>query len=117
MIMAGQSVDAVVAALAPPARSTVAALRAAVRQAAPSLGEAVKWGNTCFIDGDGRALIGLIPHRQHANLQIFNGARLIAAFPQLEGTGKGLRHLKCRYGAAVDARLVGRIVRAALKQR
>jgi hypothetical protein len=115
--MAVQSVDAVVAALAPAARSTAQALRSAARQAAPTLGEAVTWGNVCFVDADGRALVGLVPHRQHANLQLFNGAQLAAAFPELEGAGKGLRHLKCRYHAAVDTHVVGRIVRAALKQR
>jgi uncharacterized protein YdhG (YjbR/CyaY superfamily) len=109
------TVTALIAALPPEQRVTLGALRRTVRAAAPRLSEVVKWGSPCFTDDTGRALIGLIPHPQHANLQLFNGADLVTAFPQLEGSGKALRHLKCRYGEPVDARLVGRLVRASLK--
>ena len=52
----------------------------------------------------------------HANLQVFNGAVLAEAFPALEGTGKGVRHLKVRYAQAVDAPLVTTLVRARVAQ-
>jgi hypothetical protein len=35
-------------------------------------------------------------------------------YPQLEGTGKGLRHLKFRYGQPIDAELVREVVNAGL---
>jgi hypothetical protein len=45
---------------------------------------------------------------------VFRGHALERRFPQLEGTGKGLRHLKFRYGQPVDAELVREVVNAGL---
>lgn len=101
-------------ALGPEQRETALALQRAVLEAAPELVQAVKWGNLVFM-ADRQNLLAIVAHKGHANVQFFNGAALAADFPQLEGTGKGLRHLKCRYRQPVDTALVGVLVRAAVK--
>ena len=100
--------------LGPDQRETAQALQRAVLEAAPDLNQAVKWGNLVFM-ADRQNLLAIVAHKGHANLQVFNGAALAGDFPQLEGTGKGLRHLKCRYRQPVDTALVGQLVRAAVR--
>lgn len=85
-------------------------LQALVAAAEPRLSQTVKWGNLVFMLA-GTNLVAIVPHKGHVNLQFFNGAALAPQWPQLEGTGKGLRHLKCRTGQPVDAALVGALVR------
>jgi hypothetical protein len=97
--------------LAPEQQATARALRSAVLDADPSLTQVIKWGNLMFLLGGVHAL-AIICHRDHANLQIFNGAQLLARFPVLDGTGKNLRHLRCRYSQAVDAELVADLTQA-----
>lgn len=96
--------------LPPDQRPTVQALHDAIHAAVPELECSIKWGNLTF--GElGRNLVAVVAHKSHANLQVFNGASLSARHPALEGAGKGMRHLKVRYGQRVDAVLVGHIVR------
>lgn len=90
-----RDVDAVIAVIPEPQRAVVVALRALLREAAPGLEESVKWGKPVY--GRGTAnLLSIIAHRAHVNLQVFNGAALDDPDALLEGTGKGLRHVKCR---------------------
>jgi len=70
-------------------------LRALVREVAPRLEESVKWGKPVYGVGS-KNLFSLVPHSRYVNLQIFNGAGLADPHGLLEGTGKGLRHVKCR---------------------
>jgi hypothetical protein len=96
--------------LLPEQRHTVQALHEAIHAAAPQLECSIKWGNLTFGE-QGRNLVAVVAHKAHANLQVFNGAALAARHPALDGVGKGMRHLKLRYGQRVDAVLVGHIVR------
>ena len=89
------SLDAFIAACPQPQRAVMERLRRLVREAAPDLEEAIKWGKPCF--GRGRTtLFALVPHRAHVNLQVFAGAHLPDPDGLLEGTGKSMRHVKCR---------------------
>ncbi|MCK6423874.1 MAG: DUF1801 domain-containing protein [Burkholderiaceae bacterium] len=99
--------------LAPNQVATARALQQAVLAAAPQLEQSVKWGNLTFVS-EGRNLLAIVTHKAHAHLQVFNGALLGAEFPELEGVGKGIRHLKQRYSQPVDAALVQDLVRAAV---
>lgn len=96
-------------------RLTARELRAALLAAEPGFVQAVKWGNLVFMLG-GANVVSIVPHKTHANLQFFNGALLAAQWPQLEGTGRGLRHLKCRYGQEIDAALVAALVRDSIAE-
>ena len=64
---------------------------------------------------DGQSLISIVVHKSHAHLQFFNGAELAVQYTALEGTGKGMRHLKCRYRQPVDAELVRDLVVASVE--
>lgn len=92
-------------------RATARQIQAAVLAAQPQLMQAIKWGNLVFMR-EGMNAMAIVSHRSHVNLQVFNGQLLAAQYPQLEGTGKGLRHLKLRCGQPVDAALVGALARA-----
>jgi uncharacterized protein YdhG (YjbR/CyaY superfamily) len=99
--------------LAPEERETALALRDAVLAAAPQLTQAVKWGNLTFQLG-GQSIISIVLHKSHAHLQFFNGAELAVQYTALEGTGKGMRHLKCRYRQPIDAEVVRDLVAASV---
>lgn len=94
-------------------REVAQSLQQAILQAAPHLRQEVKWGNLCFQD-NGENLLAIVLHKAQAHLQIFNGAQLTAAFPQLEGTGRGMRLLKCKYRQPIDHALVEAVTKAAV---
>lgn len=95
-------------------RDVAQALQQVILQAAPHLRQEVKWGNLCFLD-EGDNLIAIVLHKSQAHLQVFNGAQLVDEFPQLEGTGRGMRLIKCRYRQPIDQALVAAITQAAVK--
>jgi uncharacterized protein YdhG (YjbR/CyaY superfamily) len=99
--------------LAPSQVATARALQQAVLGAAPQLEQAVKWGNLTFVT-EGRNLLAIVTHKAHAHLQVFNGALLTTRFPELEGVGKGIRHIKVRYSQPVDVDLVHDLVLASV---
>ncbi|UZG43419.1 DUF1801 domain-containing protein [Caldimonas thermodepolymerans] len=101
--------------LAPDERATAQALQRAVLEAAPGLEQTVKWGNLVFT-WRGTNALAIVTHKTHANLQFFQGAGIAPQFPQLEGSGRGVRHLKCRYRQPVDEALVRAMVQAALDE-
>src|SRR5207245_10945399 len=76
-------------------------LRPLVQAASPELVPSVKWGNLRFTL-EGTHAVAIVMHKDHANLQIFNGALLAERFPELEGTGRGMRHVRFRYRYPVD---------------
>ena len=89
------SVDSFVAGCPEPQRAIVSRLRALIREVAPHLDERVKWGKPVY--GIGTAdLLSIVPHARYVNLQVFNGGTLKDADQLLEGTGKAMRHVKCR---------------------
>ncbi|MEX8519132.1 MAG: DUF1801 domain-containing protein [Leptothrix sp. (in: b-proteobacteria)] len=99
--------------LTPPQQVSVRAMQQALLEAVPTLEQSVKWGNLTFTC-HGRNALAIVVHKAHLTLQVFNGVLLGERFPQLEGVGKGMRHMKLRYGQAVDVELVGQIARAAV---
>ena len=94
-------------------RPIARALHAAVTAAQPALHASIRWGNLVY-QHEGTNALAIVPHKSHVNLQLFKGAAVAPMYPQLEGGGKGVRHLKVRSAAAVDADLVARIAEAAL---
>jgi hypothetical protein len=94
-------------------RPIARALHAAVTAAAPSLHATVRWGNIVY-QHEGTNALAIVPHKSHVNLQLFRGAAVAPMYPQLEGSGKGVRHLKLRTAEAVNADLIARITAAAI---
>lgn len=101
--------------LRPEHRELARHLRDLVVAAAPELVASVKWGNLMFTY-EGIHAVAIVMHKDHANLQVFNGAALTDRFPELEGGGKDVRHLRMRYRLPVDEELVRQVVRACVEQ-
>ncbi len=95
------TVDALLAAYPEPQQTIVRRLRDVMAEVAPELEQSVKWGVPVYRRGRDN-LFSFVPHRQHVNLQIFNGAVLDDRRRLLEGTGKSLRHVKLRQPADVE---------------
>jgi hypothetical protein len=95
-----------------PQAATARALLDAVMAAQPHLLPVVKWGNLVLLHA-GQQSLAIAPYRKHAHLQIFNSEGIDREFPNLGGSGRGLRHLRQRLNEPVDAELVAAIVHAA----
>lgn len=100
--------------LRPDQKDLARLLRELVQRTAPELASSVKWGNLMFTY-EGTHAVAIVMHKDHANLQIFNGAALAERFPELEGTGKGVRHLRFRYRYPIDEELVREVVQACVE--
>src|SRR5207253_1934148 len=78
----------------PPTRDIVYALRKVVREAAPDMEEALKWGMPCY------SLNGMVcyinPAKRHVTFGFYRGAELKDPERLLEGAGKKMRHVKVR---------------------
>ena len=89
---------------APAVREVFHALRALVREVMPDAVEQLDLPDRVLAFGFGppggvrlRGLaVGLIPHAAHVNVQLADGALLPDAAGIVEGTGKRIRHVKCR---------------------
>ena len=85
-------VDRLVDDLAPPLRAIVLNLRRLIGTAAPELREVLKWGVPVWV-GE-RNVVCIMIYTDHVNLGFFQGVKLSESHPEIEGTGKALRHVK-----------------------
>jgi hypothetical protein len=108
-------IDAWFDTLREPLREIAEALRALILAEAPGLEVSIKWGNLVFSHRRAHAL-AIVVNKDHVNLQVFNGRALAPQFPLLEGTGKGLRHVRLRAGQAFDAAALRTLVRASIDE-
>lgn len=99
--------------LRPEQRDTAQAMQKAIQAVAPHLRPEVKWGNLCFIN-DNDNIMAIVLYKMHAHLQIFNGVQLVADFPELDGAGRGMRHVKFRYRQPINDLLVRELTQASL---
>jgi hypothetical protein len=97
--------------LRPDQQGVVRQLQSALLASVPALTQAVKWGNLVFLYRGLHAL-SIQVYKSHAHLQLFNGAHLVGPFPQLEGNGRGMRHVKWRYQDEIDEQLVRSLAHA-----
>ena len=104
----------------------VAALRKLVRGIAPGVSERVYMGWRVIMysrekSAPGAAakmskmFCGIGPLKDSVNLYFHQGARLPDPDGLLEGTGKGMRHVKIRSTKDIRARALKKLVRAAYK--
>jgi hypothetical protein len=88
----------------PTVRDVFGALRALARDVMPDAQEQVDLPDRVLAFGFGppggvrmRGLaVGLIPHTAHVNVQLADGALLDDPSGIVDGTGKRIRHVKCR---------------------
>ena len=96
--------DALLERHTPAVREVFHALRSLVREVMPDAVEQLDLPDRVLAFGFGppggvrlRGLaVGLIPHAAHVNVQLADGAQLPDAAGIVEGTGKRIRHVKCR---------------------
>lgn len=88
----------------PAIRDVFGALRALAREVMPDAQEQVDQPDRVLAWGFGPPggvrmsgfAVGLIPHTAHVNVQLADGALLPDPDGIVEGTGKRIRHVKCR---------------------
>ena len=114
--------DELLAGVEPGLAAIARRLRAMIRKVDASTVETVRLGDNAATYGvgpkkmtDGYAYI--MPMRGYINLGFYQGALLADPKQLLEGTGKGLRHVKVRSLAEADRPPVRALVGAALARR
>lgn len=88
----------------PAVREVFVALADLVRDVMPDATEQLDLPDRVLAFGFGRAgglrlrdfAVGLIPHTAHVNVQLVDGALLADPSGIVEGTGRRIRHVKCR---------------------
>ena len=100
--------DGFVRAMPPPLRPLALELVGVVDGAVPGLTRELKWGWPAFTipgqKGMGSVLCSLATvGDRYVNLMFFQGARLADPKGRLEGSGKGMRHIKVHGPADIDA--------------
>lgn len=106
------TVEGILQKLGPNEKGKVEKLRSIVKRTFPNAVETIKWGNITYLL-DGKNLAWLIAYRDHIDLGFFKGAMLKSK--RLEGTGKGLRHIKVRDETDIDESEFSRLLRDAAK--
>lgn len=84
-------------------RDTAYALHEMIGEAFPQLGKMKRWGYPGFVGNS--TVCTICCHSKHVNLQLFHGGHLADPQGLLEGTGKGMRHIKLQ--SAADLNLEG----------
>ena len=90
---ARKDVDQLLRTYDAPVRELAQKLRRLVKKTLPDVVETVKWGNPMYLL-DGKNLAWIVGYKDHADLGFFAGSKLDSKL--LEGTGKGIRHIKVR---------------------
>ncbi len=95
----GTSVEEIVSGLDEETAALIGKLRSLAKKTLPDVVETVKWGNITYLLG-GKNLAWIIIYKDHVDFGFFRGAELDS--PLLEGTGKGLRHIKIKNKSDID---------------
>lgn len=94
-----KDVDAFEKALSSEQRAIVRSLRTLILETGPDLEEKVKWRNPTYTRKGNVAW--LILYQDHVDLGFFKGTSMKDPKKLLEGSGKGLRHVKIREKADI----------------
>lgn len=96
--MAESKFDQYIAGLDEAERTVALRVRDAVRDAVggnPKISETTKWNYPAWVYAGKRGnMCSIMGANGYVRLQFFRGAELPAAESRLEGTGKGMRHIK-----------------------
>jgi hypothetical protein len=104
------TVDSIISGLDPIRREVMKSLRNLVKKAVPAAVEAVKWNQPVYVY-KGKNLIAFMVFEDHINYGIFVGSKLQST--RLEGTGKGLRHVKVSKLSDIDEKEFSRLAKEA----
>jgi hypothetical protein len=100
----------------PKNRAIIRALRRFVKRVEPQLTEDVKWGNGCWIGGNGPVAY-VYSDTGYVQFGFFSGSSLKDPKGLLQGKGKYVRHIKVRDRSAIDERAFSALLRQAAGSR
>ncbi len=80
----------------------IEAVRALVKKTFKDATEEVKYGGILF--SSKVQFGGVFAYQEHVTVEFSNGAKIVDEFGQLEGTGKGRRHIKLRSVADIKTK-------------
>jgi hypothetical protein len=106
--------DAYLADQSNASRSIIRKLRTFVKRTAPSLVEAVKWGNGCWVEGK-KPVAYVYAAPDHVQFGFMVGSMLKDPKNLLQGAGAYVRHLKLFKPSDLDARTFAPLLRQAVK--
>jgi hypothetical protein len=109
------SVDEYIGVLGTPHNDVAARLREIVLKRYPQLREDIKWHVPVYSLGT-TPIVSIEGFKAHVNLKFFRGAVLRDRWNILEGTGKGVRHVKFRSTEDVDEGKIRELIDQALEQ-
>ena len=109
------SVDEYIDLLSTPPKDIAAQLRGIIRTHYPQLREDIKWHVPVYSLGT-TPIVSIEGFKAHVNLKFFRGAELRDRGKILEGTGKGVRHVKFRSTEDVDEGKIRELIDQALEQ-
>jgi hypothetical protein len=87
----------------PKNQAIIRALRVFVKRVEPELSEVVKWGNGCWIGGNGPVAY-VYSDNGYVQFGFFRGSSLRDPKGLLEGKGQYVRHIKVRDPSEIDQR-------------
>lgn len=106
-----QTVESVLQELPPNLLEIAQRLREIIRRAAPDLQETIKRGHPCY--GNVENVCSIVPHKSHLNLAFFRGNELDDPEDLLQGSGKGMRHVKLSSYRDIHPGAIANLIRAA----
>ena len=106
------SFDDYLADQSPTNQVVIRALRSFMKRVAPKLSEAVKWGNGCWIGGNGPVAY-VYSATGYVQFGFFHGAALEDPKGLLEGKGKYVRHTKVHHPSEINERAFTALLRQA----
>jgi len=92
--------------------NTFRAVRALIKKEAPGLTEVIKWGNPVYVGKEN--VIMICSYNNHLNVEFVKGAHMKDPKNELEGTGKGLRHVKIPHGEKVPEAVIKAFIKQGL---
>lgn len=87
-------------------------LRETIEAMAPRLTAISAWSFVCYCGTD--RIFSIIPYKNWVNLQFWHGAALEDPDDMIDGTGKSLRHVKCRTMEDAASPALHRLMSAAI---
>jgi hypothetical protein len=98
---AREKVEAYVKRQSPAHQKTINRLRTIIKGAVPELNEQMRWVQVGYLISK-KDVCGIYAVSDHVNLSFMQGATLRDPKGLLEGTGKGMRHIKVTRSEDVD---------------
>jgi hypothetical protein len=110
------AIDRFIAALPDQKRAIALYLRDIITEVDPKIVERIKWGNLTFVyNGNNIASVYSFESVSYINLAFFKATSLTDPKGLLEGTGKGMRHVKISSKKNIDKKQIISWIKGAIK--